>query len=303
MANYVSLQWEIKKDNQGQLLRSFLREEQKISKKALAEIKFSDGKIMVNNLEATVRTVLKTGDIVRIQLPPEVPSGSIAPEQIDLLIEFEDEHLMVIHKPANMATIPSREHRTGTLANAVIGYYLNKGIPATFHAVNRLDKDTSGLLVIAKHRLAHDRLSKLQQQGRLHRYYTAIVEGELTKGGTIIAPIGRKRDSIIEREVRMDGKHAITHFDIKKHTKEWTLVKIKLETGRTHQIRVHFAYLGYPLCGDELYGGRRDKIARQALHCHQVDFIHPFSGKAFSLRTELPTDFKTTMSMASQGDV
>jgi 23S rRNA pseudouridine1911/1915/1917 synthase len=287
----ATIQWKVDSNWDNQLLRLFLREYCHISKRALADIKFNGGRILLNGKEVTVRRVIKEGDEVRVLLPSEKVSPSIQPEDLELEIAFEDEHLLVINKKAGMPTIPSREHLDYTLANAVLGYYVKKGISATFHAVNRLDKDTSGLLIVAKHRLAHDRLSKLQQEGKLQRYYTALVTGVIKKkSGTIDAPIGRNLDSIITRQVRDDGKRAITHFNVKSIHKDTTLVEIKLETGRTHQIRVHFSYLGHPLLGDELYGGTRDQIKRHALHCHYITFQHPFEARILKVYSELAAD-------------
>lgn len=292
MSNYLTtLKWKVDADWNNQLLRLFLRENCHISKRALADIKFNGGLILLNQQEVTVRALLKEGDEVKVCLPPEEVSLSVTPEMVQLDITFEDDHLLVINKKAGMSTIPSREHPSGTLANAVIGYYIRNGHQATFHAVNRLDKDTSGLLIVAKHRLAHDRLSKLQKEGELKRYYTAIVSGCIERDtGVINAPIGRDPTSIIARTVREDGKHALTHFRVIKRSFEETLVEMKLETGRTHQIRVHFSYIGHPLLGDDLYGGTREQISRQALHCHRIKFQHPFENKVLTIKQDIPGD-------------
>ncbi|TWI53282.1 RluA family pseudouridine synthase [Halalkalibacter nanhaiisediminis] len=289
----ATLKWIVGSDCDKQLLRLFLREHCQISKKALAEIKFNGGRIFLNGQEVTVRAMIHEGDQVIIMLPAETVSNAVQPEKVDINIVYEDEHLLVMNKEAGMATIPSREHPHHTLANAVLGYYKEKGIPATFHAVNRLDKDTSGLLVVAKHRLAHDRLSKLQQVGKLKRYYQAIVEGAVAeKEGTIDAPIARSKDSIISREVREGGQRAVTHYKVKATTEHATFVDINLETGRTHQIRVHFSHLGHPLLGDDLYGGILDEMNRQALHCYRVEFEHPFNGKVTTFEQGLPEDMR-----------
>lgn len=289
----ATLQWTVGSNCDKQLLRLFLRETCQISKRALAEIKFNGGRILLNGQEVTVRSIVHQGDQVTVSLPAETVSRTVQPEKLAVDIVYEDEHLLVINKKAGMATIPSREHPLHTLANAVLGYYAEKGIPATFHAVNRLDKDTSGLLLVAKHRLAHNRLSKLQQAGKLKRYYQAFVEGHLEQvEGTIDAPIGRSSDSIITREVKEDGQRAVTHYAVRSVTGHATLVDIKLETGRTHQIRVHFSHLGHPLLGDELYGGRRDIINRQALHCYRVEFEHPFQQRIIAIEREIPNDME-----------
>ncbi|MCM3489135.1 RluA family pseudouridine synthase [Alkalihalophilus marmarensis] len=277
--------------NEGMLLRTFLREVNGISKKSLADIKFKGGKILVNQKEVTVRTTIFSGDRVEVYVPPEPKNESLRPECISLDIHYEDDHLLVINKPHGMPTIPSREHPSRTLANAVMGYYESHHIPFTFHAVNRLDRDTSGLLVVAKHGLAHDQLSKGQRAGKLKRYYLALAEGYVQpREGTIHAPIKRRPSSIIERMVAADGQEAITHYKVINTNQAYSEVEINLETGRTHQIRVHFAHLGHPLLGDDLYGGSIELLARQALHCQRVELIHPFTGKYLHFSAPLPKD-------------
>lgn len=294
MNKYIAtLSWNVGSDCDEQLLRFFLRERCLLSRKAITDIKFNGGCILLNGMEVTVRAVVHEGDLVTVHLPAEKVSDAVQAESIEMDIVYEDEHLLVINKQAGMPTIPSREHPDQTLANAMLGYFQKKGIPATFHAVNRLDKDTSGLLLIAKHRFAHDRLSKLQQGGKVKRFYEAIVEGHLDKKkGTIDAPISRRPDSIIARKVSGEGQRAITHYEVKSEVGPFTHMEVQLETGRTHQIRVHFAYLNHPLAGDDLYGGSQKFIKRQALHCSRIEFDHPFEQQRFVFKQELPEDMK-----------
>jgi 23S rRNA pseudouridine1911/1915/1917 synthase len=208
---------------------------------------------------------------------------------LDIL--FEDQYLLVVNKPAGMSTIPSREHPTGSLANALVGYYEEIGLSATSHIVTRLDRDTSGIVLIAKHRHVHHLLSKQQKNGNVKRTYEALAEGNIAlEKGTIEKPIGRKLDSIIEREVRSDGKYACTHYCVLKRYKEFTHVELQLKTGRTHQIRVHMSFIGHPLLGDDLYGGTLSLIARQALHCKIIQFPHPFTGQNMIFTADLPLD-------------
>jgi 23S rRNA pseudouridine1911/1915/1917 synthase len=172
-----------------------------------------------------------------------------------------------------------------------MGYYQKKGIAATSHIVTRLDRDTSGLVLIAKHRHVHHLFSKQQQSGMVKRTYEALAQGRIEQQkGTIEHRIGRKDDSIIEREVRSDGQYACTHFNVINRHKGFTHVELQLETGRTHQIRVHMSFLGHPLLGDDLYGGDKTIIKRQALHCKKIKFTHPFSGDETIFLATLPAD-------------
>lgn len=286
------LNWNVGKSDAGKLLRIFL-EEQGISKRALTAIKFDGGKLSVNKEEVTVRYVLKMGDRVTAEFPLEAGSKGLLPEKMPLQIIFEDEYVMVLVKSANMNTIPSREHPTGSLANGLLSYYQKHKIAATVHVVTRLDRDTSGLILVAKHRHIHHLLSEQQKAGRVCRSYEAIVEGDFQeKQGNIEAPIGRKETSIIEREVREDGQYACTKFKVLQSGENYTHLSLQLLTGRTHQIRVHMAYIGHPLCGDDLYGGQLDRISRQALHCCHLTFIHPVTGITLTFHEKPPADFQ-----------
>jgi 23S rRNA pseudouridine1911/1915/1917 synthase len=290
MKSSFQLQWEVNKLQAGQIIKEFLKKEE-ISRIALTDIKFGGGKILVNGIEVNVRYVLKEGEVLTVIFPPENPSEGVAGEKIPLEILFEDKFLLVVNKPAGMSTIPSREHPTGSLANALVGYYDEIGIRATSHIVTRLDRDTSGIVLVAKHRHVHHLLSKQQQNGNVKRTYEAFAQGSLKlEKGLIEEPIGRKVDSIIEREVRSDGQYACTHYKVLKRYNEFTHVELQLMTGRTHQIRVHMSFIGHPLLGDDLYGGSRTLLKRQALHCKKIYFLHPFSGEEMNFTASLPLD-------------
>jgi 23S rRNA pseudouridine1911/1915/1917 synthase len=289
------LNWIIDKEHEGMYLREFLRKQQ-ISKAALTDIKFHGGKIIVNGKEENVRYVLKKEDVVVVIFPKEKPSESMKPEKVPFEIVFEDEHCLVVNKPPYVSTIPSREHPSGSLANGLLYHFQQHGEERTVHIVNRLDRDTSGIMLVAKHRFSHSLFSKEQQKGTIKRTYIAIVHGVLKQDhGTIQAPISRKEDSIIERTVREDGQQAITHFRVLKRLQKCTFVELQLETGRTHQIRVHMAHIGHPLCGDALYGGEKTDINRQALHSYQIDFYHPFCKKTLSFTCPIPEDMKNVL--------
>jgi 23S rRNA pseudouridine1911/1915/1917 synthase len=290
MISGFQLQWEVNKQQAGRMIKEFLKEEE-ISRIALTDIKFNGGRILVNDIEVNVRYVLKEGEFLTVIFPPENPSEGAAGEKIPLEILFEDLYLLIVNKPAGMSTIPSREHPTGSLANALVGYYEEIGIRATSHIVTRLDRDTSGIVLIAKHRHVHHLLSKQQKNGNIKRTYEALAESNLVlEKGSIEEPIGRKLDSIIEREVRSDGQYACTHYKVLKRYKEFTHVELQLKTGRTHQIRVHMSFIGHPLLGDDLYGGNQTLINRQALHCKKIRFSHPFSGQDMNFTSNLPED-------------
>ncbi|MEY8751580.1 RluA family pseudouridine synthase [Alkalicoccobacillus gibsonii] len=303
MNNQPTFVWRVEASSADTSLRAFLRVQKQISKKMLASIKYHGGSIRVNGEEKTVRTILKEGDEVIVQLSPETPSKGLIPEANSFEIIFEDEHFLIVNKASGMATIPSREYPQGTLANAVLAYYMKHNIQATFHPVNRLDRGTSGLLVIAKHRYAHDQMSKQQKEGRLKRRYEAIVQGVVEPpDGTINQPIGRKPDSIIERMVTPDGKPAVTHYRTRVSTTSLTYVRIALETGRTHQIRVHFSSIGHPLAGDELYGGESLGLERQALHSYKLSFTHPFTQESMVFTAKPPSDFSRLLTHLEKKD-
>lgn len=284
-----SLTWIVQEHEHG-IVREFLMQKD-ISKAALTDIKFNGGRITVNDVEVTVRETLQPGDQVKVVFPQEVLSEGLLAEDLPLDMIYEDDDLLVVAKPAFMNTIPSREHPRGSLANALAGYYQTLGLAATIHIVTRLDRDTSGLVLVAKHRHIHHLLSKQQKQGDVQRRYQAIVEGIVTADeARIEEPIGRKDTSIIEREVRADGQYACTMYHVLARLQAHTLLELRLLTGRTHQIRVHMAYLGHPLAGDDLYGGHRDYISRQALHCSALTFTHPVIKQMMHFSKALPED-------------
>lgn len=278
------------------ILREFLQE-QGISRRALTAIKYNGGKLLVNNEEQNVRFPLKQHDSVVVIFPEEKRSVGLHPENGDLSIVYEDDYILVVAKDAGQATIPSRNQPDGTIANFVAGKFERQGVPATVHVVTRLDRDTSGLICIAKNRHIHHVLSEQLQHQSFHREYVAFIEGTLKSTSmTICEPIGRKDGSIIERTVREDGQTAITHVECQQVYKDekgiFSKIQLQLETGRTHQIRVHMQWLGCPLIGDDLYGGSTTRVNRQALHCHRLAFSHPITSKPLHFEAALPYDLR-----------
>jgi len=283
------LTWEAHNEHDGMLLREFLKLKE-LSKRALTDIKFQGGKITVNGLEKTVRSVVNEKDIITVCFPIEKPSEDLISEDVPFEIIFEDDAVLIVNKPAGIPSIPSREHPTGTLANGILHYYNKIGLQSTIHIVTRLDKDTSGLMLIAKNRYIHYLFSKNELKS-VSRKYMAIVHGILDqKEGSIRAKIARKCDSIIQREVSDEGQEAITHFEVIQSFEAYSIVQLKLETGRTHQIRVHMSHIQHPLVGDDLYGGSTDSLNRQALHSFKLSFEHPIEKKEYLFEIGFPKD-------------
>ncbi|MDY0406165.1 RluA family pseudouridine synthase [Virgibacillus sp. 179-BFC.A HS] len=277
-------------------IRDFLKQKLHFSRRLLKTIKETDGAVLVNGCKRQTWEKLYAGDVIRIVFPEEEKAAYLQPQQLDLDIVYEDDAVLVINKCAGMAVIPSMNQPDQTVANGILGYYKQKGLPYTVHIVTRLDRDTSGLMLVAKHRYSHAILSEMQKQGSVRRKYLAIAEGELEeKQGTIDARIGRKEGSIIERTVTPSGQYAITHYKALQEMDKLSLLDVQLETGRTHQIRVHFASIGHPLAGDDLYGGSTELIARQALHSAQLTFTHPFQKEEMVFTSKLPLDMRQLM--------
>ncbi|URZ87158.1 RluA family pseudouridine synthase [Floricoccus penangensis] len=284
--------YEVEQDNIK--IKTFLAQKG-ISKRLLAKIKFAGGLILVNGQEEIVTCMVNSGDTVEITIPSETPSEKLLAQKYPLDVIFEDEHFLVINKPAGFASVTSSVHPNNTISNFVQDYlikqdYENKKV----HIVTRLDRDTSGLMLFAKHGFAHSHMDKMLQDRTIEKKYYALVESSdmLEKEGEIILPIDREEGSIIKRCVAESGKQAHTSYKLLEKKDDISLLDIKLHTGRTHQIRVHFSHLGAPLLGDDLYGGSINKIQRQALHCRSLEFIHPFTNEKIKLEANLPEDMR-----------
>ena len=275
-------------------VKTFLKKHD-VSKGLLAKIKFKGGNILVNDVPQNAIYLLDIGDKVTINIPKEEGFEKLEAISKKLIVVYEDDHFLILDKPAGVASIPSVNH-SNTMANYVKAYYIDSGYENhQVHIVTRLDKDTSGLMLFAKHGYAHARLDKQLQKRAIEKRYLALVKGDglLEKEGEIIAPIARDEDSIITRRVAKGGKYAHTSYKVIEQFGNIYLVDIHLHTGRTHQIRVHFSHIGFPLLGDDLYGGSlSDGITRQALHCHTLNFYNPFNGEEIGRASPLPEDFR-----------
>lgn len=258
----------------------------------LTQLKKMPESILINGVWSYMRTPLHSGDILTVHIRETESSPNIPPVELPLDIVYEDEDIVVVNKPAGMPVHPSLNNYRNSLANALMYYYQQQDKPFIFRCTNRLDRDTSGLTVIAKHMVSSSILSSMTARHEIEREYLAVVRGSVTpSSGTIDAPIGRTGSSLIERKIDFEhGERAVTHYHVIKEENGHSLVSLILETGRTHQIRVHMKYIGFPLAGDYLYNPDMEYIQRQALHSCRLSFRHPITGKHMEFTADLPED-------------
>ena len=258
----------------------------------LTQLKKMPESILINGVWSYMRTPLHSGDILTVHIRETESSPNIPPVELPLDIVYEDEDIIVVNKPAGMPVHPSLNNYRNSLANALMYYYQQQGKPFIFRCTNRLDRDTSGLTVIAKHMVSSSILSSMTARHEIEREYLAVVRGSVVpSSGTIDAPIGRTGSSLIERKIDFEhGERAVTHYHVVKGENGHSLVSLILETGRTHQIRVHMKYIGFPLAGDYLYNPDMEYIQRQALHSCRLSFRHPITGKHMEFTADLPED-------------
>lgn len=281
---------EIKYCNVKEVLKDFFC----ISDRLLTKLKKSN-KIYLNGTSTYVHHTLSINDIVTVNLDFDEDSENITPKEINLNIIFEDDAFLIINKEPNVPVHPSILHFEDSLSNGVKFYFNKLGLKRKIRPVNRLDKDTSGIVIFAKNEYIQESLVKQMKNNVFKKEYLAILTGHLEKtSGIIEAPISRKKDSIIEREINKDGDKAITHFELIKNfeieNQKLSFVKFILETGRTHQIRLHSKFIGHSILGDTLYGIPSKLICRQSLHAYKVSFIHPITKKQLEFETVLPID-------------
>ena len=268
-----------------------------ISSRLLLKLK-KNNSVYLNNSICTLNDLVSVGDTVSFCLSYEEDNSNIVATNIPLNIVYEDECLLIINKPPNIAIHPSMLHYDNSLSNGVKYYFNLIGLHKKIRPVNRLDRNTSGLVVFAKNEYVQEFLIKEMQSKTFSKEYLAILEGTLDKKqGTINAPIARKKDSIIERCIDNSGDNSITHYKVLKEFGNFSLVNFKLETGRTHQIRVHSSYIGHPILGDDLYGNKSNLINRQALHSYKISFIHPKTREKLYLEIDMPQDMLNIISL------
>lgn len=268
-----------------------------ISSRLLLKLK-KNNSVYLNNFICNLNDLVSVGDTVSFFLNYEEDNSNIVATNIPLNIVYEDECLLIINKPPNIAIHPSMLHYDNSLSNGVKYYFNLIGLHKKIRPVNRLDRNTSGLVIFAKNEYVQEFLIKEMQIKTFSKEYLAILEGTLDKKqGTINAPIARKKDSIIERCVDNSGDNSITHYKVLKEFDNFSLVNFKLETGRTHQIRVHSSYIGHPILGDDLYGNKSNLINRQALHSYKISFIHPKTREKMYFEIDMPQDMLNIISL------
>lgn len=272
-------------------LRDYLKNIKKLSSRLLRSASINQ-KILLNGSISKLNARVKYGDVVSIDINKE-ETQDIAAEKIDINVVFEDGDIIVVDKPCNMVVHPTKSYQSGTLANGLLYYFKEKGENCIVRLVNRLDMDTSGLVVVAKNQFSHMCLSKTMENINFKKHYIAIIHGHMEEmKGSIDLPIYRVGEGAIKRVVDDRGQRSITHYEVLESYNGAQMLELTLETGRTHQIRVHLSYLGHPIIGDSLYGDADDSklIHRQALHAYEISFPHPRNEKQISLKAELPED-------------
>lgn len=285
------LEYVVKQEDINKTINKILEERFELSNRLFSKLK-KNKRITVNNINIDTRQNAKIEDIIKIDLNYNEDNSNIVSKKMALDIVFEDDGILLLNKPAGIAVHPSILHYEDSLASGVKYYFENSGIHKKIRPVNRLDLNTSGLVIFAKNEYIQESLIRQMKNNIFTKQYLAIVTGIIeNKKGIIDAPISRKENSIIERCVSETGQRAITEYEVIKNSKDMSLVKCKLLTGRTHQIRVHMAYIGHPLLGDTLYGTESTLIKRQALHCYKIAFIHPVSHKKLEFKIDMPKEF------------
>lgn len=291
----MKLEYIVNKLNEYETVKQVLKEEFLLSDRLIIKLKQAK-QIYLNNNSVFINQKLQIGDKLIIDLDFEESCDNIVPIKMDLDILYEDDGLLIINKPPFLPVHPSMDHYNDSLSNGVKYYFDSIGLHRKIRPVNRLDKNTSGVVIFAKNEYIQECLVRQMKSNIFEKEYIAIVEGILDKKEQIInAPIARKKNSIIERCINSNGDNAITDMNLIKTYTDYSLVKCILKTGRTHQIRVHTSYIGHPIIGDDLYGTKSRKIDRHALHAYRIKFIHPILKKEIEIETNIPKDIENLL--------
>ena len=285
----------------GMELEEYLKEVMSVSARQRQKLFFSRG-VYVNGSSAHTKRLLKSGDMVAIRQFKDTGYG-VVPEEGRVEVIYEDNEVIVLNKPAGLLVHPAGQTSTGTLANYLAYYFKCQGQMVTIRPLHRLDRDTTGCVLFAKSSQVQARLEAMLAAGQLHRKYEAVVSGDVRclqekfPSGTISLPIGRNPLQPNRRQVMAGGREAVTHFQVLKGGREYSLLQLTLETGRTHQIRVHLAHGGCPVAGDRMYGSRSRDIRRQALHGAELEFLQPVTGRSIVVRAPYPEDMQALLDM------
>ncbi|MGG1532061.1 RluA family pseudouridine synthase [Brevibacillus agri] len=297
------MEYTVKEEDTGMNVEQIVRQKLSVSGRMMQRLTRSKG-ILLNRKPPFLQRQVKAGDVIavrvadrqeQLQPPPQLAAQPLTTDSkvvpVDIL--YEDDHLLVANKPAGLMVHPVKQEHNETLLHSLADLFAKRGESVSIHPVHRLDKDTSGAILVAKSSYGHQLADRVLREGGLHREYLAVVSGRLADGtGTIEAPIGKDPRHPTKRRVTDGGDHAVTHYEVKQTSEAMSLVRVWLETGRTHQIRVHFAHIGHPLAGDTLYGGARGLLRRQALHAASLRFVHPLLEKELAVEAPVPADMR-----------
>ncbi len=282
--------------DEGMSIRAILKNRLWMSSRLMRKVR-DQNKVFINGNPVRMNEKGKAGDCLTVGIPDEI--SCFDPEPVPFSVIFEDEHLLIINKEAGYVVHPTKGHPSNTVANGIMHYMLSKGDSYKIRFINRLDMHTSGILLIGKNSYCQESFTRQAQKGRVLKKYSALVKGWMeSEEGVIDLPIGRPGMDSIQRKVTEKGYDSVTRYRvIRRFAKPYTLMELILETGRTHQIRVHMAHIGHPVAGDSLYGQEECLILRQALHASQLDFDHPASGDRISVSAPLPKDMEKVIRM------
>jgi len=288
----LHLFYNVESDCDGKTIKHILKNKLDLSERLIKKLKYS-GKVFCNSVPVHVNAYAKYGDVISVSIDFDEENDNVIPEDIELDIIYEDEYLIAVNKQADIVVHPTCSHPKGTVANGLV-YHLNRqGINKKIRPVSRLDRDTTGVIIFAKNEFIQEQLIRQMNNKTFQKEYIGVVHGIVENThGTINLPIERKPGSIMLRHISESGSVAITHYEVVNHLDNATFLKFFLETGRTHQIRVHCQAIGHPLFGDTLYSDINDGnlIKRQALHSYKVSFLHPVTKSTVELSAPIPSD-------------
>lgn len=289
----------VTESEEGSSVGKLLRNKLGFSTTGIRKLKRMAG-VTINGQLVSMKQAVKAGDLVNVKLQ-ENGESNIFPQPLEIDIVYEDDHLLVVNKPPGMLVHPLKHEQYNTLANGVMYYYQQKQLKVSFRPVSRLDRDTSGLVVVAKHAHASWQLARQLHNGQFERHYLAVVQGLIQqRRATIALPMALLPNNKVKRGVDLTGQRSVTHYQVQQYGGDTTVVRLQLETGRTHQIRVHLSHIGYPLWGDSFYGGEKGVINRQALHCERIVINHPLTGDKVIVTAPPPLDLKLLLNRCNE---